>query len=764
MRIFYSFLMASALLLTSGCTEITPSPNGGKPLEQFAATLESFNAQSKTTLNSDMTSVIWSKEDLIAVFMGTITPQKFEISASTAESEAGVFNMVGEADSTAKTNYINTNVGFYPYSESITCNRTVNKKTNDTSYTIRNVVLPLTQTYTEGSFGNGSAAMTAVSKSADHRTLKFLNALGAIKLPLIGKDTIKSISFQGNNGELISGTAAVNININTLIPAVVMLEGASSSVTLDCGEGVALSENNTTDFFIMLPPVNLSKGYTISVTNSKDKTKAYKVPASTSVTRSAICTTAPMTIEPDPEEDNTTEEEGNVIPNVPEPDYTGMSRIQFTESSELFANPERGFYKMFDFTSASASTLNKSTIEAQRAEHTTLFYTGYYLTSYINSSIDEKFLNMIRTNMKALRDNGAKCILRFAYTTNNSESNKSKWDATPEYVQRHIQDLTPIIQEYSDVILCWQAGFVGVWGEWYYTNNFVFNPTTPADHKLRKEVIESMLAALPADRQVALRTPMFKRMMYASSYTDTLTIADAYSGSARSRICSFNDCFGATENDKGTFEGNETREYWKAESKYVIMGGETCGVSEYCTCKNSLKDLEDYHWTYLHKGYNADVLSRWESSGCMDEIKRRLGYRLSLADVYHSPSASAGEDFQVVLRINNTGFAAPMNPRDVELVLVDGNGKKTVYKLDDLDPRYWFAGKVSIVNAAIQIPSDASGKCTLYLNLPDPKSTLRNNPKFSIRLANKGVWDDKTGYNRVMEFTLRSHSQTLALP
>ena len=436
------------------------------------------------------------------------------------------------------------------------------------------------------------------------------------------------------------------------------------------------------------------------------------------------------------------------------PNYETLTHLTFTESDAIFANPERGFYKMFDFTSASASPLSKSTIEAERVEHTTLFYTGYYLTSYMNGDIDEKFLQLIRKNMQALRDNGAKCILRFAYTRDASDSNKSKWDAKPEIVQRHIQNLTPVIQEYSDVILCWQAGFVGVWGEWYYTNNFVFAPDTPEEHALRKEVIEAMLAALPKDRQVALRTPMFKRMMYADSYSDTLTLANAHDGSARSRLCSFNDCFGATSNDMGTFEGKDTREYWKAESKYVIMGGETCQVSNYCTCDKSLKDLEDYHWTYLHKGYNADVLSRWESSGCMPEVKRRLGYRLSLSDVYHSPELKAGKNCQVVLHIKNSGFSAPMNPRGVELILVDGNNKETVYKVETADPRFWFAGETAMINKTIKLPADASGKCTLYLNLPDPKETLHDNPKFSIRLANDKVWDDKTGYNKLMEFTL----------
>ena len=138
----------------------------------------------------------------------------------------------------------------------------------------------------------------------------------------------------------------------------------------------------------------------------------------------------------------------------------------------------------------------------------------------------------------------------------------------------------------------------------------------------------------------------------------------------------------------------------------------------------------------------------------MDEIERLLGYRLSLADVYTDQVAIAGQDYRVVLKLKNSGFSAPINPRAVELVLVDGNGKKTVYEQKTADPRYWFAGKTATLDAVIKIPADATGACKVYLNLPDPKPTLHDNPLFSIRLANKDVWEEETGYNKVATFTL----------
>ena len=213
--------------------------------------------------------------------------------------------------------------------------------------------------------------------------------------------------------------------------------------------------------------------------------------------------------------------------------YDALAHETYVESEEAFPNPERGFYFVQSFKSASVAPIHAQTIERQRLLNKTLVYMGYYPKDYMEGDIAPEFLDLMRANMQTLRENGVKCILRFAYSDSEDET---PWDPTPEVVQKHIQNITPILQEYGDVILVFQAGFVGVWGEWYYTQHFVSNPTTPEKHALRKQVTDAMLAALPSDRQIALRTPMFARMMYADSYADTLTIATAHNGTALSRV------------------------------------------------------------------------------------------------------------------------------------------------------------------------------------------------------------------------------------
>ena len=426
------------------------------------------------------------------------------------------------------------------------------------------------------------------------------------------------------------------------------------------------------------------------------------------------------------------------------------SVVYYETSDEVIANPERGFYSAFEFR-PNFEPLTVDFVRNNRAEGRSLIYLGFYLTDFMESDISEEFLQRVTDCFKSLREGGNKGIVRFAYKTNMYETGHP-WDAEEKWVLRHIEQLDPILKANDDVICLVQAGFVGVWGEWYYTDHFFQDPKNPEDYQPRRRVLDALLAATPESRQVGVRTPTFKMKMYGWGLADTLTVATAHDGSTKSRVSAFNDCFEATENDEGTFDDETARAYWKADTRYTFMGGETCAVSDFCRCDNTLNDMVDYHWSYLNKDYNRRVLSRWISEGCFDEIVNRLGYRLNLVEARFPQTASAGKRYNVRFVIHNSGFAAPMNPRGAELVLVSASGQKTVYPLD-CDPRTWFEGTDNKVAASIVLP-DAKGKYRLYLNLPDPLPSLHDDARFSIRLANKNVWDEATGYNLLTEFEI----------
>ena len=446
---------------------------------------------------------------------------------------------------------------------------------------------------------------------------------------------------------------------------------------------------------------------------------------------------------PEPVEEPTTDptDDPRTDPST-DPGTAEWITVSFTEATKPVVNPERGFYGGAVDIFKASSPVSASSAKALRTQGITLMYIGFYLKDFIGGDISQAYLDMIQKSMDALRGAGIKCVLRFAYQ--NSESSKP-WDAPVEVVLRHVEQLKPVLQKNEDVIFVVQAGFVGVWGEWYYTANFNMEPSSDADYEPRRRLTDALLDAVPESRQIALRTPQFKMRMYKLSLRDTLTAATAHNGSPLSRLAGHNDCFGASSTDYGTFDNESNdRKFWKADSRYFIMGGETCKVSDYCTCPVSLQDMADYHWTYLNSGYNGDVLKRWTSKGCMDEITDRLGYRLVLEDASYQKGLKAGEKFTLKLKLANKGFAAPMNPRNAEIVFVAANGTQSRFPLGS-DPRTWQPGTYEI-ETGFTLPA-AQG--SIYLALEDP--LLPGNPAYSIALANDKVFDGKTGWNKLFD-------------
>lgn len=438
--------------------------------------------------------------------------------------------------------------------------------------------------------------------------------------------------------------------------------------------------------------------------------------------------------------------------------YPGTEKVSFMEIQEQIANPERGFYTGTSFSSESASPITQSRLLSTRKEMRTLFMLEFWLKDFFESDISEGYLQLIRKSLEAYRGSGVKCILRFGYSDGIADlshpDESGPFDPAEEVVLRHIAQLKPILQEYADVIYVLQAGFIGCWGEWYYTDHFVRNPISEADYQPRKHVCDALLDALPGNRQVELRTPRFKMKMYGYTLADTITLAESHQPTLKARLGGHNDCYLASANDQGTFNGPNERQYWNAETRYTIMGGETCGVSKYCACDNTLEDMAAQHFSYLNFSYDRKVISKWITEDCFEEIKARLGYRFVLTDGYFTQKPSSGGSFHVVLNIRNDGFASPMNPRDAEFVLTDKSGSVVkTYKISS-DPRYWMPGATQVIDQNLDLPSGLSGEYSLSLNLPDPCETLRQSPLFSIRLANEGVWDENTGFNKLYSFTL----------
>ena len=433
--------------------------------------------------------------------------------------------------------------------------------------------------------------------------------------------------------------------------------------------------------------------------------------------------------------------------DLPGPDdaITG-TEVTYTEATGVVYGPERGLYTGFEISS-DADVPTAADISAKRIQGYNVLLLEFNLNQFVSGGgISADYLTVVQKAFDAVRAGGCKAIVRFAYIFAYNEA--TDWpsvvtDPEVDKVLDHVEQLQPVLTKNEDVIFVVQAGFVGAWGEWYYSTHFK-QPGSKESYESRKQLTDALLKAVPASRQIELRTPEFKfKLGYEKSLADTLTADTAHDGSTKSRLGGHNDCFLADADDRGTFPADSSRTFWKAESRYTIMGGETCGLSNYGLCENTIKDLEDYHWTYLNDGYHEGVIARWKTDGCYNTIKERLGYRLVLKDV-HYDAITVGQQCKVTIRFYNKGFAAPQNPREAWLVWEDPNGDVEKYPLG-FDPCTWHSG----YNAAVGAFIPTSEKGTLYLELSDP--LLSDKPEYSLPLANTDVFDPATGYNKLFE-------------
>ncbi len=411
-----------------------------------------------------------------------------------------------------------------------------------------------------------------------------------------------------------------------------------------------------------------------------------------------------------------------------------LKPIYFTESAESFANPERGFYRYTNLP-------NLSSLPNLPKEGVTLIFGRIAANAYRQKDFPQSYLTQIQRGFDTARARGVKVNVRVSYSDDIGQA-----DASREQIFRHIDQLQPLLAKNKDVINLFEAGFIGAWGEWHSSTNGLDTPVN------RREILFKLLSALPDDRMVVVRTPHYKRQIFRDS---VITTGRVFDGSYLSRTGFHNDCFLSGADDMGTYiERSRAKEieYIGGETRFTPFGGETCGVSSFAECRNAIAEMEKLHCSYLNDGYHPDVLALWKSSGCLNEVKKRLGYRFVLRGAELPEAVRPGGVLALNFAIENVGFAAPHNPRALCLVLRDGASGREAVAAISLDPRTWLPGDTLTFSRRFRLPGDwPAGTASVALWLPDPEPSLRDDPRYAIRLANIGVWEQDRGVNRITD-------------
>jgi hypothetical protein len=399
-------------------------------------------------------------------------------------------------------------------------------------------------------------------------------------------------------------------------------------------------------------------------------------------------------------------------------------------------NPERGFFQF-----ANLRELDADTLEDAAAAGMSLIYGQVLIPEYRDAPLDAVVLDEVAAGLDLLRTHGMKVVPRFHYSNDGDEP-----DAELTRILGHIDQLAPLLQEHADVILTLQAGFIGAWGEWHSSQNGLDEPGP------RKQILEALLAALPANRTVSVRRPSFKKDAFAGP----LTAGTAHDGSALARVGHINDCFLASDSDFGTYQEDGEKDYAIADSAFVPVGGETCAVNPpRSECPAALDELALLHWTHLNAGYHPEVLQGWQDDGCYAEIACRLGYRLAVTELRWAASATPGQTLPVSITLVNDGYAAPVNPRPFVLMF-DGPTPLEVV-IVEFDVRTLLAGETRTLCFDVPLPDFlVAGSYRIGLRLSDAETTLVKDPRQAIRLANDADVEWANGINWfTAEFVVR---------
>ena len=224
----------------------------------FTAQIEG-DTDTRTILGGQMgdeyRKVLWQPNDSIGVTnsLKSSYMDKF-VNIEEEVSEMSTFD--------GKTAYSQTYYMFYPYSKDLQ-SRDGNKI---------DFVIPTGQTYAKESFA--SNAMPMVAKGDPYSTIQFYSLCGVLALNITGSETVQSISFTGKNAEgkpiSIAGNYYVDMDYEDTPKIYTRDNNNSATVTLNCGDGVALDASTPTPFYIVLPPATYDS-FTIMIATTDGK-------------------------------------------------------------------------------------------------------------------------------------------------------------------------------------------------------------------------------------------------------------------------------------------------------------------------------------------------------------------------------------------------------------------------------------------------------------------------------------------------------------
>lgn len=427
--------------------------------------------------------------------------------------------------------------------------------------------------------------------------------------------------------------------------------------------------------------------------------------------------------------------------------------VFYQPSNDILANPERGFHKFTETNSTNYTSLNQTTLTNYRnsVDKITVIYRGFYLESFMNGPISQSYLDKMQQDFNIIRNSGLKTTIRFGYYTT---SQTGVYQPTKSQILQHIQQLAPVINTNKDVILSVQIGFIGRWGEYYYTNSTEFGngdytQYTQTQWNNRKEIVDACLNNFDSSIFIQLRYPYAKTKMYGNTYIP--------------RLGYFNDAFLNIYGDEGFFPICQTCTPSQTQINEVLsqtssnlMSGETNAVTNRTVGSNAIVEMDLYNWSVINRDYYGSVITSWINDGSFTTIINKLGYRFVINSLTYSFNDNV---LNLTFNTSNEGFSKILKNKNTFLVLKSSTNTFS-FPLN-IDVKLWG----NSFNETVDLSSLPEDVYQVFLKIEDTE--LNNNPLYNVRIANL-TWDSYNGLNYLLNLQRKptglSITQTNTLP
>lgn len=355
------------------------------------------------------------------------------------------------------------------------------------------------------------------------------------------------------------------------------------------------------------------------------------------------------------------------------------SSNSFKESIDHINNPDQGLYRPLLVTLKPNSFSHGST-NPEQVYHLRCDISQF--SGAVNSDGEDKELTEVALDgldefLYEIKKQNKNAVIRFSYDpTYNGNTDK---EASLTTIEKHIKQLSKILNNHVDTITAIEAGMLGPWGEMH---------TSKIATESNKALVFKYWLQNTNNIPILSRTPraIFTYFGKSLSQMEKLEIKSSDEGY---NLGLYNDCYFGSNDDVGTYDDRTRETKWlSTQNEHLPYGGETCRVCDMSNLDVCIPEMFLLKLSYLNIEYNTDVLEKWKKlkyddslgseilfydmSG-FDYIKRHLGYRLIIKSI--SVTYEKYGDFELKIKMRNVGFGNFLKSKKIDIIYTDMNDK-----------------------------------------------------------------------------------------